>query len=520
MTNLQILLKNNLNILLGGLQGKKQRKSTAAAVSLLILGMIGIFALYTWQAVSMFNGLGRELGLYDLCMFHGIITALSVTVIIGVMRMAGNAKHNDSDLLLSLPIKKRDIIIAKTINKYLFDLFFSALMLLPYTILYQTYCKPSAWVCVCGVIATLSLPLLSVGISYILDFITTRLFNRMKSASLIKSLFSTFVFILIMALLMAKTFTYGTVQFESMEDYFSNRFFSNMFLKFIIEQKTWAIIGCVLLTVIPFIVGMFLYSINFGKSFSKFASKNKQLKFNKERSLFANLLRKEFSTYVTTPAWVVNTIIGPISILVVGILFATVGKDKILQYFGLYVGGELIAGIIVLIFCALLSMTTLSCCSVSLEGKNVWILKTSPINEKQLFTAKSLVHFVICEPFIIISSIIVGICIKMSIIDFAMVLLIPTLLNAILATGGVFINLCFPKLDFDDETKVVKQSLATLLSILFGMILTALLVGVYYLFKSLALGWIALIGGGIYAVILAVVVVLLMTVGVKKFREL
>lgn len=520
MTNLKILLKNNFNILLGGLQGKKQRKSTAVAILLLIFGMVGIFALYTLQAISMFKGLGKELGLYDLCMFHGIITALSVIVMIGVMRMAGNAKHNDSDLLLSLPIKKRDVVISKTINKYIFDFFFSALMLLPYTILYQIYCKPSAWVCVCGIIVTFLLPLLSVGISYILDFVTTRLFNRMKSASLIKSLFSTFVFVLIMALLLVKTFTYGTVQFENMEDYFSNRFFSNMFLKFIIEQKTWAIIGGVLLTVIPFMIGMFLYSINFGKSFSKFASKTKELKFNKDKSLFANLLQKEFSTYVTTPAWVVNTIIEPISILVVGILFATVGKDKILQYFGVYAGEELIAGIIVLIFCGLLSMTTLSCCSVSLEGKNVWILKSSPINEKMLFTAKSLVHFVICEPFIIVSAIISGICMKMSIADFLMILLLPTLLNAILATGGVLINLCFPKLDFDDETKVVKQSLATLLSILFGIVLTALLVGVYYLFKTLSLSWIALIGGTVYVVILAIVITLLMTVGVKKFRKL
>ena len=44
MSNLKILLKNNFNLLLGRLQGKRKRKSTGVAILLLVLGMIGIFA--------------------------------------------------------------------------------------------------------------------------------------------------------------------------------------------------------------------------------------------------------------------------------------------------------------------------------------------------------------------------------------------------------------------------------------------------------------------------------------------
>ena len=60
MSNLKIIIKNNFNMLLGRLQGKKNRKSTVTAVTLLALGMIGIFAVSLLQAWSMFKGLWPE----------------------------------------------------------------------------------------------------------------------------------------------------------------------------------------------------------------------------------------------------------------------------------------------------------------------------------------------------------------------------------------------------------------------------------------------------------------------------
>ena len=54
-SNLKILIKNNLNILLGTMQSKKNRKSTRAAVLLLILGVISLIALYSFQAWNMFS---------------------------------------------------------------------------------------------------------------------------------------------------------------------------------------------------------------------------------------------------------------------------------------------------------------------------------------------------------------------------------------------------------------------------------------------------------------------------------
>ena len=138
MNNLGILLKNNFNILIGQIAGKKKRKSTQVATSLLILGAIGIVVLYTLQAFSMFNGLSK-LSLEKVCLFHAILTTLVVICIIGIMRTSANAKTNDADFLLSLPINRRDIIISKTINKYIFDFFFAFTLFVPFLVLYQIF---------------------------------------------------------------------------------------------------------------------------------------------------------------------------------------------------------------------------------------------------------------------------------------------------------------------------------------------------------------------------------------------
>ena len=84
MRNLSILFKNNFNMLIGRLFGKKQRPSKIVGVLLVILGLLAIVALYSLQAYTMFVGLST-LNLQKVCVFHAILTSLSVILIIGIM---------------------------------------------------------------------------------------------------------------------------------------------------------------------------------------------------------------------------------------------------------------------------------------------------------------------------------------------------------------------------------------------------------------------------------------------------
>ena len=508
MSNLKILFKNNVNQLLGRLQGKRKRASTAVALSLLILGMIGIVALYSFQAWSMFSGL--KMG--KLCVFHAVITTLTVLLIIGIMRVSGKTKGNDADFLLSLPIKK-------LVNKYLFDLFFSFFMLAPYIVLYEITAPAfSAPVLIFGFVAVLFLPLMSVGISQIMEFIVVRLFNKIKGGEILKSLVPTVIYIVALVLMLIKTSSYGTVVFESMEAYFADRWISNQVLTFIFDQTWVSIVVFACITILPAVVGTLLYINIYGKNYGVYSSAKTTLELSGQQSPANRLLKKEIKTYFTMPAYFVNTIIGPIMAIVLSIVIAGWGPSGILSTLGLTIEASDLAYAFALLVNLCISTTCISGVSVSLEGKSLWFMHAMPISVSQIFISKLIVPLIVVLPSILVCSVIGGIVfnsLTLGLIIFGF----ATLFLLITDTSGLMINLWLPKLEWENETQVVKQSLSVLISMLFNFVV-AIIPAIIYLIFKLNFGLTALISAAVYAVILIVFNCLLFTTGKTLFGRL
>ena len=87
---------------------------------------------------------------------------------------------------------------------------------------------------------------------------------------------------------------------------------------------------------------------------------------------------------------------------------------------------------------------------------------------------------------------------------------------------GLVLNLMFPKLEFDREIVVIKQSLSVFLNILSAFIMTALMFGIYFL-GTLYFKWNGymtfLIICMIYVVLDVILFILLKNWGVKRFRN-
>ena len=518
MSNLKILIKNNFNMLLGRLQGKKNRKSTVTAVTLLALGMIGIFAVSLLQAWSMFKGLGSA-GLGKLCVFHGIIITLTTLLIIGIMRVTGKTRSNDADFLLSLPIKKRDIIISKILNKYLFDLFFSVILLLPYVVMYEiTAANFSVTVLIFGIVTVFLLPLLSIGISQIMEFIVVRLFNKIKIGNVLKSLIPTLIYITLIVLMLIKTSGYGSVQFETMEAYFQDRWLSNQILSFIFDQSLVSIIVFASITLVPAIVGLLLQINIYGKNFGTYTNNKEKLELKGKQTPFRHLLKKELKFYFSTPAYLVNTIIGPIMIVALSIAVATMGAEKLLAYLHISISSADLPYLFAALINLCVSMTSISSVSLSLEGKTIWFIQTLPISENQLFMSKLFVPIIVVVPPILISSILFGIILK-NVVYTLIIFGISLLFLLINDVAGLMINLWFPKLNWENETQVVKQSLSVLLSMLFNFVVAIIPVAIYLIF-NISIALVALITTGIYLAILILFICMLFTKGKKLLTKI
>ena len=104
--------------------------------------------------------------------------------------------------------------------------------------------------------------------------------------------------------------------------------------------------------------------------------------------------------------------------------------------------------------------------SVSIEGKNWWIVKSLPVKSSDILKAKLCFQLALYMPFYLLSEVFLLFSVRTGIINRLWILLIPLVYIVFSAVWGLFLNLKFPKFTWETETEVVKQSASVGISIL------------------------------------------------------
>jgi ABC-2 type transport system permease protein len=115
-----------------------------------------------------------------------------------------------------------------------------------------------------------------------------------------------------------------------------------------------------------------------------------------------------------------------------------------------------------------LSCTTSS--SISLEGNNLWILKSSSVSKQTILLSKVAVNLTITMPISIVSCVMLMISLRTGWIESLLLLVIPLLFACYSAMLGVIVNLKLPNLEWTSEVTVIKQSASAIVSMLIGFI--------------------------------------------------
>jgi ABC-2 type transport system permease protein len=138
---------------------------------------------------------------------------------------------------------------------------------------------------------------------------------------------------------------------------------------------------------------------------------------------------------------------------------------------------------VAVIVITLSSMNLITAPSISLEGKNMWLLRSMPIATMDIFKSKIYLHMLISGIPTVIFSVV---CVALLPMDIASATIIPTLAvasNFMFAMIGLAINLKHPSFDWTNEVVPVKQGMSVFLTMLVGFALSAtLIITVYLLF--------------------------------------
>ena len=166
-------------------------------------------------------------------------------------------------------------------------------------------------------------------------------------------------------------------------------------------------------------------------------------------------------------------------------------------------------------------MTSITNSVISLEGKNINILKSLPIKVKTILMSKIFASLTITTIPIIIGEIILFIRFRLSIIEMLLLLIFSIIIPLISHFIGLIINLKYPKLDYENSSEVVKQSTSSFLSVMLGMLLLIgsilIVVKLIDFVKPIHILLIFLI---LYIIIDLILYIYLIKVSVKDFNKL
>ena len=515
MSNLGILLKNNIKCMFGALQGKKNRRKFSVTLALCILGYLAISVVFAFQIMGLFKTMG-QIGLGQIPLFNSYQIVIMLLIILAFQSLSEKSKTNDSDMLLSMPIKRLDIVLSKTFSKYLFNLVLVSMIIFSTIILYFIYVEVSIGVLLWSLLLLLLLPLLGVGINYILNFMITRFFNRLKFANLWKTLFVVILFGAYMAVYIYDATIMGLQDITTVDAFLNTNFLVGICVRIVHDSNILNLLYLMLIVVGVFSLGIWGYSVTFGKTYLSYKNSNVTLKFGSP-SYFDGLLHKEIKKYFTTPIFLINTLIGPIILIALTVFVLIKGGEGIMNLF-MATSADEIVPIFVVISLFMCASTLISCCTISLEGRYLWILKSTPVDTNKILLSKSLINMIIFLPVHIITSVIILITMRASAFDWVMYLCLPTLLNIIVSFGGTYINLLLPKLEWEVEAQVVKQSMSLVVTMFLGWILSLIPIVLNLCNLSYVLcGYITL---GIYVIVAIATVVVLFTSGTNKFNKM
>ena len=166
-----------------------------------------------------------------------------------------------------------------------------------------------------------------------------------------------------------------------------------------------------------------------------------------------------------------NTLIGPIMGCIISGALLFTGPERIKEILPVPVD---LAGTAPFLLAGTFCMMTTAATSVSMEGKNWWLVKSLPLPTKTILDAKILMNLILVLPFYLLSEVFLILALRPGIQEGFWLAVIPVVILLFACIYGITINLHFPVMDWENEVSVVKQSASAILGGMGGAVLAVL----------------------------------------------
>ncbi len=516
MHTLWLLIKLRFLSFFGGNKKNKAKKRLALPMMILLgfallylaVVFLGLFALIFGLTLPAFLSAGEPFAYFALMSLIAMAVMLFGSIIFTQSQLF---EAGDNAFLLSLPIPPHMILASRMIFLLLLNYLMQALVFFPGIIIWLLGGAATFGNVLLATLSFLILPFPALAISCLLGWCFAKITAKIKHKQLVAVLFSILFFVGYFWLL------------EQGEAFFEELATSAIlpFIDFLKKALPFAVFGRAALgSFLHFLLVLAVSALLFGgvyywltRTFFKtvltpvaHVKKRYRERSVKQTSALWALTKKELFYLSSSSGYMMNACLGllfllivPIVMLVKGDIVAAVATEM----------PEILGALPVLaalISCLLSSMTMLSASSVSLEGRALWIVRTSPVPTKTILLSKALLHILPTAVAVFVGWVLFVIALKPALLTAVLMLLCPLAFAFLSAFVGLSLNLLFPKLEWNNMLIPIKQGLSTFLSMLVNGILGMLpLFGGFVLAlllpPFLVLGIITLLYGGMAALL-------------------
>ncbi len=486
MRELKLLLKVEFKHILNSLHSKTAkdangRKKSIAFKVIIAFSMVMIMfyaIMYSFMMGDAFTKINALELLPGLMMTACCLIILFTTI----YKIKGTVfGFNDYDLLMSLPVKTSIIVVSRLTILYSINFVFCLFLMLPAGGVYIYYAKPDITFYIGYILTFLFVPMVPIVAASIIGLIIHLAAARFKHKNAVNLFITLSFFMLIMYVSFSqKNIVINMADIGQSIMNMVNRFYplAKMYTNGVCKSDFISLIVFITVSfsafaVFVFFVGKKFKLINTLISASKTTS-NYKLTSLSVSSPFAALYKRELKRYFSSVNYVLNTGVGFLLFTMASVALIFTGADKLEQLSGIPGMVDIInkAGPIAISVFVVLSCTT--ACAISIEGKNLWIIKCMPVHTKTIFLSKLAVNLTLSIPAIAINSSIFSAVFKFSFGQTVLMFLVPAVYALYTGLMGLAVNIAYPNFTWSNEITVIKQSAAVILAMIFGILSVAI----------------------------------------------
>lgn len=487
---------------------KKTGKARSKKGTVLLFVFLGfLFLALGFAFYMMANGIGKAILGGDLNWLYFALMGL-IAMALGVFGSVFNTYASvylpkDNELLISLPIPTKTLLLARLFGVYLTSFMYSAWVWIPTIIAYYVIVPVNVFSVIFTILMTFVIGTFVAILSCILGWVVALISAKTKGKSFITLLLSLAVFIL-----------YYFVYFKminSIEEVIAHiGEIGNTvktwlhYLYFLGKGADGDALSMLIVTVITAtlaVVCIFVLSKTFLKLSTVSVSDGKKSKAPEgysKRSIKSALVRREFKHFTSVSTWMLNGGFGLMLLPVIAVVVLIKSGDireflpVIISEFSVFY--ELLPLLLAVAVCFILSVSAILPVSVSMEGKTLWQLQSLPVKSLDILHAKESMSVQLCTYPSVLFIIICGIVFSLSWWEIALAIVAVLGYILVISDFGLFLNLKMPNFSWDNVASLTKQSAPVVISMFSGWIFCAVIcVGSFYLSKIVA-SWIILIG--------------------------